>query len=173
MSYHANVTAALHLVNDIMPRVWAHKPEVRLWIVGKDPTPDVQACAARHPGTVVVTGSVPDMRDYLRRATMAVVPVVYGAGIQNKVLEAMACGTPVVTSDKATASLQPGYEHALCVAHDVESFAQAFCVCLSPDRTGAPGQGGSELRRDAPRLECDCGSAGWHLRGRKTYTSPC
>jgi glycosyltransferase involved in cell wall biosynthesis len=124
MSYHANVTAALRLINDIMPRIWAHKPSVKLWIVGKDPAPDIQACAARHSGKVVVTGSVPDMRDYLRKSSLAVVPVVYGAGIQNKVLEAMACGTPVVTSDKTTASLQPGFINALCIARDVESFVE-------------------------------------------------
>jgi glycosyltransferase involved in cell wall biosynthesis len=123
MSYHANVTAALYLVNDIMPGIWARKPAVKLWIVGKDPTPDVQALATRHPNNVIVTGSVPDMRTYLRKASVAVVPVVYGAGIQNKVLEAMACGTPVVTSDKTTGSLQPGYEDALRVAKDAESFA--------------------------------------------------
>lgn len=123
MSYHANVTAALYLVNNIMPAVWARKPAVKLWIVGKDPAPDVQALATRHPGNVIVTGSVPDMRTYLRKASVAVVPVVYGAGIQNKVLEAMACGAPVVTSDKTTGSLQPGYEDALRVAKDTESFA--------------------------------------------------
>ena len=37
MSYHANVTAALMLVQEIMPHVWAKRPEVRVWIVGKDP----------------------------------------------------------------------------------------------------------------------------------------
>ncbi len=130
MSYHANVTAAVYLVNNIMPRVWAHKPDVKLWIVGKDPTPDVQACATRHPDRVVVTGMVPDMRAYLRKASVAVVPVVYGAGIQNKVLEAMACGTSVVTSDKTTGSLQPGFENALCVALDTESFVRGVLRLL-------------------------------------------
>ncbi len=137
MSYHANVTAALYLVNEIMPRVWAHMPTVKLWIVGKDPTPDVQACATRLPGQVAVTGMVPDMRDYLRKASIAVVPVVYGAGIQNKVLEAMACGTPVITSDKTTGSLQPGYEDALCVARDTDTFARGVLHLLddSAERT--------------------------------------
>jgi glycosyltransferase involved in cell wall biosynthesis len=124
MSYHANVTAALHLVNDIMPRVWSHKPHTRLWIVGKDPTEHVHAVAARYPQHVKVTGAVPDMRHYLRRASMAVVPVVYGAGIQNKVLEAMACGASVVTSARTVASLQPGYEEALLVADGAEAFAR-------------------------------------------------
>jgi glycosyltransferase involved in cell wall biosynthesis len=125
MSYHANITAALYLVNEIMPRVWARRPHVTLSIVGKDPTADVRSLAARHPGRVTVTGMVPDMRDHLRRASVAVVPVVYGAGIQNKVLEAMACATPVVTSDKTVHALQPGYDEALAVASDAQSFADA------------------------------------------------
>jgi sugar transferase (PEP-CTERM/EpsH1 system associated) len=123
MSYHANVTAALHLVNDIMPRVWSRKPHTRLWIVGKDPTEEVRALAMRYPERVKVTGAVPDMRAYLRQSTVAVVPVVYGAGIQNKVLEAMACATPVVTSARTVASLQPGYEDAVLVADGAEAFA--------------------------------------------------
>jgi glycosyltransferase involved in cell wall biosynthesis len=133
MSYHANVTAVMHLVNDIMPAIWAQRPQVTLTIAGKDPTPDVQALAAKHAGRVVVTGAVPDMRDYLRKASVAVVPVVYGAGIQNKVLEAMACGTPVVTSDKTVRSLQPGYEAALRVASSPQQFAEAVLHLLDDE----------------------------------------
>ncbi len=131
MSYHANITAVLHLVHDIMPAVWAQRPQVTLTIAGKDPTPEVQALAEKHPGKVIVTGSVPDMRVYLRKASAAVVPVVYGAGIQNKVLEAMACGTPVVTSEKTVRSLQPGYEQALRVANSPQQFAEAVLRLLN------------------------------------------
>lgn len=135
MSYHANVTAALHLVNDIMPRVWAQRPTVKVWIVGKDPTADVRALAARFHDRVVVTGAVPDLRDYLRRASIAVVPVVYGAGIQNKVIEAMACGTPVITSVKTTQALQPGYESAVWVTDGAAAFADLIVRLLAdPDQ---------------------------------------
>ncbi len=137
MSYHANITAALHLAHDIMPAVWAQRPQVTLTIAGKDPTPEVQALAEKHPGRVIVTGSVPDMRVYLRKASAAVVPVVYGAGIQNKVLEAMACGTPVVTSEKTVRSLQPGYEQALCVANSPQQFAEAVLRLLNDDAARA------------------------------------
>jgi glycosyltransferase involved in cell wall biosynthesis len=49
---------------------------------------------------------VPDLRVYLQRATVAVAPIVYGAGIQNKVLEAMACATPVITHPQALSALE-------------------------------------------------------------------
>ncbi len=121
MSYHANVTAAVYLVREIMPLVWRRRPDVRVEIVGKDPTREVQALAAGEP-RVTVTGLVPDIRPYLRRATLAVSPIRYGAGIQNKVLEAMACGAPVVASSLAVSALavQPGED--LLVADDPAAF---------------------------------------------------
>ncbi len=68
-------------------------------IAGKDPSPAVQAL--RQDGRVTVTGFVSDLRPYFWSATVVVAPLVYGTGIQNKVLEAMACGIPVVASPSA------------------------------------------------------------------------
>ncbi len=104
MSYHANISMTLFLVKEIMPLVWAKRPEVKLWIVGKDPAQEIIKLA--HNPLITVTGMVPDLGIYLRQATVAVAPIVYGTGIQNKVLEAMACGTPVVTSPQALNALE-------------------------------------------------------------------
>ncbi len=123
MSYHANITAVLHLVRDIMPAVWARRPAVRLTIVGKDPSPEVLALARTHPGRVLVTGSVPDLAAHLRKASVAVVPIVYGAGVQNKVLEAMATCTPVVASLTAVAALDESAGLAMRIARDDGAFA--------------------------------------------------
>ena len=140
MSYHANVTAAVHLVEEIMPQVWARHPDVELWIVGKDPAAAVTALATTDatwedhtplpPRAVVVTGTVADLRPYLQQATVAVAPLVYGAGIQNKVLEAMACGAPVVASSQATGALaaQPGRD--LLAADSPGDFAAAVLTLL-------------------------------------------
>lgn len=134
MSYHANVTAAIYLVREIMPLVWAQRPDVEVWLVGKDPTREVLALA--DPGgngsrRVLVTGAVPDIRAYLRRATIAVAPVPYGAGIQNKVLEAMACGTPVIASEQAVSALQAQAGRDLLVAQDPPAFAQSILHLLN------------------------------------------
>jgi len=122
MSYHANITMALYLTKEIMPIVWRERPDVRLNIVGKDPSADVTALGSNP--AITVTGYIGDLRPYLYRATLAAVPLIYGAGIQNKLLEAMACGTPVVATSKATAALevQPGCD--LLVADDAEGFAR-------------------------------------------------
>ena len=124
MSYHANVSAALHLVRDIMPLVWEQRPQVKLYIVGANPPRQIRQLADGQGGTVEVTGTVPDLRPYLWRASVAVAPVFYGAGIQNKVLEAMACGTPVVATPQACGALEvvPGQD--LLVTQDGQEFAR-------------------------------------------------
>jgi sugar transferase (PEP-CTERM/EpsH1 system associated) len=141
MSYDANAAMVTHLARHIMPLVWAERPDARLVIVGKDPKPDVQNLA-QHP-QITVTGFVPDLRPYLRQATVAVAPITYGAGIQNKVLEAMACGTPVVASPKAASALQitPGQE--LLLAEKAEEFAAAMLSLLNhPTQRTQLGQAG-------------------------------
>jgi glycosyltransferase involved in cell wall biosynthesis len=123
MSYHANVAAAHRLIGSVMPHVWAQRPDVKVNIVGSAPTADVEALAVRHAPRVTVTGYVPDVRPYLQTATLAVAPLAYGAGIQNKVLEAMACATPIVVSSQAIAALEALPADAAQVADGAADFA--------------------------------------------------
>lgn len=144
MSYHANVTAAVQLVQQIMPRVWQERPDAEVWIVGKDPAREVRALA--HDGAqrrVVVTGGVPQIAPWLRAAAMAAAPVPYGAGIQNKVLEAMACATPVVASPQAASALKAVAGTELLVEDSDETFARALLRLL-----------------DSPPLRAQVGAAG-------------
>ncbi|MBN2500369.1 MAG: glycosyltransferase [Anaerolineales bacterium] len=128
MSYHANVTMVLHLVQNIMPAIWEQKPDVKLLIVGKDPVSEIQALA-ENPA-IEVTGTVPDIRPYLRSATLALTPVVYGAGIQNKVLEAMATGTPVVSTPLAVSALDVVSGQDIEVAQNPLEFARKVVYLL-------------------------------------------
>ncbi len=143
MSYHANITAALYLLRDIMPLVWAARSTVRVCIVGKDPPGEIRSEAANDE-RVLVTGTVPDIRPYLRQATLAVAPVPYGAGIQNKVLEAMACATPVVTSSQAASALSITPQQEVYIADDPGAFASAILALLASPaeraRLGAAGR---------------------------------
>lgn len=110
MSYHANIAMVKYLVHEIMPLIWRHSPDVRLLVVGKDPPLEIRRMA--ETPLITVTGTVGDIRPFLWRSTVAVAPLVYGAGVQNKILEAMAVGLPVVTTSKALLSLAvtPGRE---------------------------------------------------------------
>jgi len=129
MSYHANISMVKFLVSDIMPHVWLKRPNVRLIIVGKDPASDVKSLSV--DPRIEVTGTVDDIRPYLWKATIAVVPLVYGAGIQNKILEAMACGTPVVATSKTLSSLAiaPGKE-PLVIADGAANLSHAILRLL-------------------------------------------
>ena len=147
MSYHANLTAAFHLLQEIMPLVWRERPDAQVVIAGKDPPRSLLALAAVSEGRganshsratcggerVKVTGTVPDLRPYLQRATVSVAPVVYGAGIQNKVLEAMACATPVIASSRAAAALSARAGRDLLVADDPAAFALEILALLADD----------------------------------------
>jgi len=133
MSYHANITAALWLINEIMPRVWAQQPEVRVEIVGSAPGEAVRELAKRYPERVTVTGYVSDVAAYLQRCTVAVAPIAYGVGIQNKVLEAMACGAPVVATPQAASALQTEAGRELLLAGDAEEFAAAVLRLLQDE----------------------------------------
>ncbi len=127
MSYHANEAAALWLVTAIMPRVWQQRPDATVVLAGKDPGPAVQALASSR---VRVTGFLKDLRDELRQATLAVAPLRYGAGIQNKVLEAMACGLPVVTTAAVARALEPSSQPCIAVADSTGSIADAIVRIL-------------------------------------------
>jgi glycosyltransferase involved in cell wall biosynthesis len=122
MSYHANVAAALYLAQEIMPRVWRQCPDARLVIVGKDPAPAIRNLAVDR--RVEVTGFVDDLRPFFARATLAVSPLLYGAGTQYKVLEAMICGVPVVATPRVVGGLQahPGKDYL--VGDDADRFAR-------------------------------------------------
>ena len=143
MSYHANVAMVLHLTKDILPIVWSQKPEVELWIVGKDP-PERIMKLAENPA-IKVTGMVNDIRPFLQSATIAVAPITYGAGIQNKVLEAMACETPVVTTSKAVSALSACPGRDLLVADEPQQFAQAVLDLLDdPEKQKTLGYAGRQ-----------------------------
>lgn len=130
MSYPPNTDAALYLVNDIVPQVQRVLPDVQTLIVGRDPPPQLVA-AGRRPG-VTVTGLVDDMRPYLERATVFVAPLRFGAGIQNKLLEAMAMEVPVIASPLAADGLrtEDGQVPPIAVARSRSQFVELIVRCL-------------------------------------------
>jgi glycosyltransferase involved in cell wall biosynthesis len=128
MSYHANISMVNFMAMEILPIIWDKRPDVQLWIVGKDPPKDIQKLG--DSSLIHVTGTVPDVRPYLQSATVAVAPLVYGTGVQNKVLESMACGTPVVATSLAVSalSIRPGRD--LLVEDRPQGFANQILALI-------------------------------------------
>jgi glycosyltransferase involved in cell wall biosynthesis len=156
MSYGPNEDAALVLIDQILPLVRRAVPDAEFMIVGRDPSPALTRRAERTPG-VTVTGFVDDMRDYLERAAVAAVPMRYGSGVQNKVLEALAMETPVVSTSMVAAGLRidGGDEAPIHVADDPREFAERVVKLLNqPDERahlGAAGRQFVERHYDWPR----------------------
>lgn len=126
MSYHANITAAAHLIESVMPLVWTSRPSARLMIVGKDPPRMIRRLAESHGPRIKVTGEVPDLRPFLAMAALAVFPIQYGSGLQNKALEAMACATAVVTTPQGVAGLEAKSGQGVLIEERPEGLAR--CV---------------------------------------------
>jgi glycosyltransferase involved in cell wall biosynthesis len=146
MSYHSNAAAARYLVKEIWPRVRLAHQGAKLWIVGSRPPKDLMAYSGRHG--IEVTGYVPDLAQYLKRASVAVAPLVYSVGIQNKVLEALACATPTIASSQVNRSInvKSGQEIFLTPDREPVAFArQILDLFDNPDRAASVGRAGREF----------------------------
>jgi sugar transferase (PEP-CTERM/EpsH1 system associated) len=144
LGYFPNVDAAAWLARDVLPRVRAAVPAAELRLVGARPARRVRALAELLG--VSLAAAVPDVAPELAGATVAVIPLRAGSGLQNKVLEALATGTPVVATPRATDGLdvRPG-EHLL-VAEDAAGLAEATVALLrDADRARALARAGREL----------------------------
>ena len=129
MSHPPNVDAACYFVARILPLVRAALPGAQFWIVGREPAPAVAALAAQ-PG-VVVTGYVDDIRPHLAAATVVVVPLRYGSGMRNKILEAWAMERCVVSTTIGAEGLSYTDGEDLLVANDERAFAARTIEALT------------------------------------------
>ena len=100
MNYFPNVDGCRWFADEIFPAVREAVPGARFTIIGSHPTPEVLKLGEREG--ITVTGFVDDTRDWLRRGSVAVAPLRIARGIQNKVLEALAMGLPLVGTTPAT-----------------------------------------------------------------------
>jgi sugar transferase (PEP-CTERM/EpsH1 system associated) len=134
MGYHPNEVAVVWFAAEVWPRLRAARPAARFQVVGTNPTERVRALAGNG---IEVLGRVPDVTTYLHAASVAVCPMRSGSGIQNKVLEAMACGAPVVATSIANRGVQGVPDRDLLVADTAESVAAAVLRLLDAPAVAA------------------------------------
>ena len=123
MDYYPNQQCMFDFCANVLPRLRTRRPQIKLLIVGADPSPAVRKLS-QLPG-VTVTGSVPDVRPYLRRSAATVAPLNIARGTQNKILEAMAMGVPVVTTPAAAGGVdaEAGEHYLVARTHDEQADA--------------------------------------------------
>ncbi|KXB31392.1 sugar transferase [Dechloromonas denitrificans] len=133
MDYWPNVDAVSWFANEVFPALRQRRPDVRFYIVGRSPTPEVQALASEH---IVVTGTVPDVRPYLQHAGIVVAPLRIARGIQNKILEAMAMARPVVATTDCAAAVDAVKGTELLVASNASEFIDTIDSQLASPMAG-------------------------------------
>ena len=168
MGWAANVTAARSLALKVLPRVRARHPDAHLSLVGREPRPEVLALD-RVEG-VHVTGEVPDVRPWLWRAQVYACPMVSGTGIKNKLLEALACGSPCVATRLSCQGTELQHERDLLVADGRDATAEAIVRLLeNPGLRGRLARAGREyvlerhswasVAREFERVYAEAGAA--------------
>ena len=129
MDYSPNVDALEWFFAEIHDRLRAKVPDVRVLIVGKNPVEEVRAFASR-PG-VTVTGGVPDVRPYYRRAHAQMVPLRIGGGTRLKIVESLAIGTPVVSTTIGAQGLGLLHGQDILLADTPPAFAAEIAKVLT------------------------------------------
>jgi sugar transferase (PEP-CTERM/EpsH1 system associated) len=139
MDYLPNVDAACHFANDILPKIRRRHPHLQFAIVGRNPSNQVKRLASL-PG-VIVTGTVPEVQPYLENAAVAVAPFRICQGVQNKILEALAIGLPVVATPRPARAIGATSAELLFVAETPDEFASAVIRVLEEPqlRSGSNG----------------------------------
>lgn len=123
MGYHPNEEAVAWFAGEVWPLVRSARPEARFQVVGTNPSERVRALSGSHG--IEVVGRVPDVAAYLGMAAVSVAPMNTGSGIQNKVLEAMSTGTPVVATSTANRGVGGTHARDLLVADEPGELAAA------------------------------------------------
>ena len=148
MCYLPNINAVTWFTGEVLPILKKEVPDVQLKIVGTNPHPVVRALAEQDP-SIEVTGFVPRVQEHLSRAAIAIAPMQGGAGIQNKVIEAMACGTPLVATSYAMGGIRARDGEHLLTGNDPFSFsAQVLRLMREPELSRTLSRNAYELVKE-------------------------
>ncbi len=133
MDWMPNVDGAAWMAGEILPLIWAKRPQTTIALVGRRPDPRIQALAEDQ--RIKVSGTVDDVRPWLWGSAVSVVPLRIGGGTRLKIYEAMAAGVATVSTTIGAEGLDVCHEENILLADSAESFADA-CLRLLGDPAG-------------------------------------
>jgi glycosyltransferase involved in cell wall biosynthesis len=122
MDYSPNSEAAIHLIREILPIIKKNVYDINVLIVGKNPTEELKRIAKKDK-CVTITGYVEDLRPYFNKAKIYVAPILSGAGMKNKILEAWSMSLPVVATKTACDGIDIEDGENVIIANDEKKFA--------------------------------------------------
>lgn len=132
MSHPPNVEGILYFHKYVYGHIKRKIPDVRLYVVGREPAKEVQQLTSDK--TVTVTGYVEDVRPYLAKSSAVIIPMISGSGMKNKILEAMAMGKTVVTTSIGALGIDVTPEKNIIIADGPMVFAQRVTELLSNEQ---------------------------------------
>ncbi len=130
--HYPNVDAVLYFYREIWPRIKSKDAEIKFYVVGQGPPPEIQSLS--QDDAVIVTGRVDDVRPYLKKGRVFVCPVRLGGGFRGKILEAMAVGTPVVSSSLGAEGVPAVQRENIIVADNPEEFTKGILDLINDDK---------------------------------------
>jgi glycosyltransferase involved in cell wall biosynthesis len=132
MDWMPNEDAILYFADEILPRIASRVPEVKVTVVGRNPTPKLQALAKREP-KIVLTGRVDDVRPYIDRSAVYIVPIRVGGGTRIKIYEAMGMARAVVSTTIGAEGLPLENGKEIVLADDPGRFADEVVRLMNDD----------------------------------------
>jgi sugar transferase (PEP-CTERM/EpsH1 system associated) len=129
MDYFPNIDGIRWFIRDVFPRIRQAKPSAEVRVVGADPSAEIRRLASIDG--VTVTGFVKDVRPYLTEAAVAIAPLRIARGTQNKILECMAAGIPVVSTAQAAKGIAATPGEHLLIADTAEDFSRSVVALLN------------------------------------------
>ncbi|NQU38697.1 MAG: glycosyltransferase [Lentisphaerae bacterium] len=135
MNHPPNVDAVLFFVQEVLPLVLREIPEAEFRIVGRSPNSEILALD-RLPH-VTVTGFVDDIRTEIATAAVMVVPIRFGAGMRQKILEAWSMQKCVISTSIGAEGISYTHDRDILIADDREAMARAVVTCLRENETRA------------------------------------
>jgi glycosyltransferase involved in cell wall biosynthesis len=153
MDWLPNILGVRYFVRRVLPLIRRRRPHCTLAIVGRKPPSDIVALA-RQDSSILVTGTVPDVRPYLWGASVSIVPLDIGGGTRLKIYESMAAGTAVVSTSVGAEGLDIDPAENICIADAADVFAEQ-CLNLLEDPAARTRTAAAALRLVSSRCTWD------------------
>ena len=146
MSYRPNIESAKFIVQEIMPLVWKDIPELTVCLCGANPSGQIKALVSHN---VIVTGWVDDISEIYCSSRLFIAPMIVNTGLQNKLLEAMACKIPSITTTLANNALGARHDQEILIADSAQELAQCILQLVEEkDKAIRLGENGSKYVKE-------------------------
>jgi glycosyltransferase involved in cell wall biosynthesis len=129
MDVTMNIDAVERFANEVFPKVKQEMPDSEFWVVGKDPMKKVKALGSQQG--IKITGTVEDVRPYYEEATLFVAPFRFGGGTKLKILEAMAMGIPIISTDVGCQGIEVVNGEHVIIENNLNNFAPKIMHLLN------------------------------------------